>query len=94
MSVAFDEVIHPSNRLSIMALISKRPWVEFSFVRQSVDISDSALSKQLSTLEDAGYLELKKTGKGVTRKTHVQITEAGQAAFDGHVAALRALVGD
>lgn len=88
----FNDVIHPANRLSLMAMLANRDWVDFAFLRESLGVSDSTVSKQLAVLEDAGYLELKKLGKGPTRKTRVQITSAGQAAFDAHVGALQAML--
>ena len=84
----FDALIHPSTRLTIMALLAAADWVDFAFVRDEIGLSDSALSKQLSTLEAAGYVELE-------RRKHLraQLTAAGREAFAGHVAALRAIVG-
>jgi len=34
-------------------------WADFQFLRDSAGLSDSALSKQLTTLEDAGYIEVR-----------------------------------
>ena len=47
-------------RLSILSLLAPADWVLFSFLRDTIGTSDSALSKQLSALEDAGYVELHK----------------------------------
>ncbi|MGC0387486.1 transcriptional regulator [Streptomyces sp. SAI-129] len=88
----FDELIHPATRLSVVALLAATEWAEFAFVRDSLSLSDSALSKQLHTLEEAGYLELRKVGGGRTRRTNVRLTDRGRTAFEGHVAALRAIV--
>jgi DNA-binding MarR family transcriptional regulator len=88
----FDELIHPATRLSVVALLAATEWAEFAFVRDSLSLSDSALSKQLHTLEEAGYLELRKVGAGRKRRTNVRLTDRGRAAFEGHVAALRAIV--
>jgi len=44
----FDELIHAPNRLSIVALLAASQWAEFTFVRDSLGMSDSALSKQIS----------------------------------------------
>ena len=52
----FDELIHPSTRLSIVALLASADWIDFAYVRDQLGLSDSALSKQFSTLEEAGYL--------------------------------------
>ncbi|MFD7293489.1 transcriptional regulator [Streptomyces sp. NPDC059897] len=88
----FDELIHPATRLSVVSLLAATEWAEFSFVRDSLSLSDSALSKQLHTLEEAGYLELRKEGGGRNRRTRVRLTDRGRGAFEGHVAALRAIV--
>ncbi|MGZ3102226.1 transcriptional regulator [Streptomyces sp. H72] len=88
----FDELIHPATRLSVVALLAATEWADFAFVRDSLSLSDSALSKQLHTLEEAGYLELLKEGGGRRRRTKVRLTDRGRTAFEGHVAALRAIV--
>ena len=89
----FDELIHPSTRLSIVALLAAADWVEFSFVRDQLSLSDSALSKQLSTLEVVGYVSVERPSNGRRRRVQVRLTEAGRTAFRGHVAALQAIVG-
>ncbi|CAM5327698.1 transcriptional regulator [Streptomyces fumanus] len=88
----FDELIHPATRLSVVALLAATEWAEFAFVRDSLSLSDSALSKQLHTLEEAGYVEIHKEGGGRKRRTRVRLTDRGRTAFEGHVAALRAIV--
>ncbi|GAA4925842.1 hypothetical protein GCM10023224_00570 [Streptomonospora halophila] len=90
----FDELIHASTRLSVMAMIAAGKGVEFRFIRDEVGVSDSVLSKHLSALESAGYLTVRKVdlGRG-WRRTLVDITEQGDAAFRGHVAALDAIIG-
>ncbi len=88
----FDELIHPSTRLSIVALLASTDWAEFSFVRDRLELSDSALSKQFATLEEAGYLTVERTVSNHRRRVRVALTDAGRLAFDGHVAALRAVI--
>jgi DNA-binding MarR family transcriptional regulator len=88
----FDEPIHPSTRLSIVALLAAADWAEFAFLRDQVELSDSALSKQLSTLEEAGYVEIERTLRDRRRRVPARLTPAGAAAFRGHVEALRGIV--
>ncbi|MCK7625061.1 transcriptional regulator [Streptomyces sp. RS10V-4] len=88
----FDELIHPATRLSVVAMLAATEWADFAFIRDGLSLSDSALSKQLHTLEEAGYLEIRKEGGGRKRRTKVRLTARGRTAFDGHVAALRAIV--
>jgi DNA-binding MarR family transcriptional regulator len=88
----FDELIHPGTRLSIVALLAATDWADFAFVRDRLGLSDSALSKQFATLEDAGYIVIERPVANRRRRVHVRLTDAGRRAFDGHVAALREIV--
>jgi DNA-binding MarR family transcriptional regulator len=88
----FDELIHPSTRLSIVALLAATDWVEFAFVRDRLGLSDSALSKQFATLEDAGYITIERPVANRRRRVQVRLTDTGRDAFDGHVAALHEIV--
>jgi DNA-binding MarR family transcriptional regulator len=88
----FDELIHPSTRLSLVSLLAAADWADFAFLRQELALSDSALSKQLSTLEDAGYVEIDRPVRDHRRRVRARLTPTGGSAFDGHVAALRSIV--
>jgi DNA-binding MarR family transcriptional regulator len=88
----FDELIHPSTRLSIVALLAAADWIDFAFVRDRLELSDSALSKQFTTLEDAGYIVIERPLENRRRRVRVRLTDTGRRAFDGHVAALREIV--
>jgi DNA-binding MarR family transcriptional regulator len=91
-SPRFDELIHPSTRLSIVALLASTDWAEFSFVRDRLAMSDSALSKQFTTLEEAGYLTIERTLANHRRRVRVALTDLGRRAFEGHVAALQDVI--
>jgi DNA-binding MarR family transcriptional regulator len=88
----FDELIHPSTRLAIVALLASADWVDFAFVRDRLGLSDSALSKQFATLEEAGYIAIERPVSNRRRRVHVRLTEGGRAAFESHVAALHAVI--
>jgi len=57
-----------------------------------VGLSDSALSKQLATLEEAGYIEIRRIFVGKRPRTSARLTATGRAAFEQHVAALQQMV--
>ena len=88
----FDELIHAPTRLSIVSLLAASEWAEFQFIRDSVGLSDSALSKQLATLEQAGYVEIGRGFVGKRPRTSARLTTVGRAAFEQHVAALQEMV--
>lgn len=87
-----DPVIHSPTRLSIVALLAQLPEAEFSLVRDRLSMSDSALSKQLSQLQDAGYVAVRKGYVGKRPRTWVALTPLGGMALDRHVAALKAVI--
>ena len=88
----FDELIHPSTRLSIVALLAAADWVDFAFVRDRLRLSDSALSKQFSALEQAGYVAIERPVSNRRRRVQVRLTDVGRTAFEGHVAALQEVI--
>ena len=88
----FDELIHPSTRLSLVALLAAADWVDFAFLRDQLELSDSALSKQLSTLDEAGYVSIERPVSNRRRRVRARLTPLGRDAFDGHVAALNAIL--
>ncbi|MEV5569673.1 transcriptional regulator [Spirillospora sp. NPDC052269] len=88
----FNEYIHVPARLSLLALLAPVQWMEFRIVRESLDTSDSALSKQISSLQDAGYVEVSKDRLHGRRSTRVRLSEQGRVAFGAHAAALEQIV--
>ncbi len=60
----FDELIHAPTRLGIVSLLAAAEWADFKFIRDELGLSDSALSKQLTSLETAGYVEIRKAFVG------------------------------
>ena len=88
MDPDFDEFLHVPARLAILALLAPADRVDFGFLRDTVETSDSALSKQISVLADAGYVTVEKSRSQGVRRTRVALTQAGRRAFRRHAAAL------
>ena len=65
---------------------------EFGWLSRQLDISDSALSKHLAKLEEAGYVSLRKGVSQGQRCTWVRLTTAGRGAFDAYAATLQRLI--
>ena len=64
MIEGLDPVIHVPKRLAAMAMLANASTVSFRFLREQLNISESDLSKQMSTLEAAGYVTSNKDGYG------------------------------
>jgi DNA-binding MarR family transcriptional regulator len=86
----FNELLHFPVRLSLVSLLAPAAHVEFSYLREATGLSDSALSKQLTSLQEAGYVEVRRTGRRATAR----LTGAGRRALAEHAAALRTLLGN
>jgi DNA-binding MarR family transcriptional regulator len=88
-----DELIHVPVRLSIMAALAGVDRMEFPYLRDLVEVSDSLLSKHLTVLETAGYVQVAKGYVGKRPRTWLGLTEVGRAAFQKYRAALNEIVG-
>ncbi|ABS05528.1 transcriptional regulator [Kineococcus radiotolerans] len=91
---AIDEFLHTPARLNICSLLAPADWVTFSFLRDTIGTSDSALSKQVAALEQVGYVEVRKERavQALRRQTSVRLTAAGRDAFEAYLATLELLV--
>ena len=92
MPARFDELIHQRARLSIMSLLAAADWAEFSFIRDVLELSDSALSKHLSALEEAGYVVIERVVSDRRRRVRVRLAAAGRRAFEDHIVAVREIL--
>jgi DNA-binding MarR family transcriptional regulator len=79
---------HPV-RYSIMALLSAAERAEFGFVRDHIEVSDSVLSKQMTALQEAGYVKVHKGYVENRPRTWLSLTRLGRQKFERHLAALR-----
>ncbi|WP_240746704.1 winged helix-turn-helix domain-containing protein [Cryptosporangium phraense] len=76
-------------RLSIVALLAGAEWAEFGFVRDAAKLSDSTLSKRVSQLSDAGYVEVRKGYVGKRPRTWLKLSPPGRTRLTAHIAALQ-----
>ncbi|GAB3717215.1 winged helix-turn-helix domain-containing protein [Nocardiopsis oceani] len=84
-----DEVIHSPVRFSIVAALASARQIEFRVLRDTLEVSDSSLSKQIATLEEAEYVGVTKFRVGRRTRTSLALTSQGRKAFEQHVQALR-----
>lgn len=93
MTPELDPVIHPSHRLRICAMLAAGGTLELSVVKERLDLSPSALSKQVGALVDAGYVRQGRP-RDDGRRVWLSLTSKGTKAYGAHVAALRAIVAE
>ena len=88
----FDEIVHAPNRLQICAMLAAGESAGFPAVREGLGVADSVLSKHVRVLHEAGYVAIHKATCASRVRTSLSLTTAGRAAYQGHVAALQAIV--
>ncbi len=90
-----NETIHQPVRLRIMsALVTLQGGseVDFSYLRDLLDVTDGNLGAHLRKLEEAGYIAVNKTFVERKPRTFVAATTAGRKVFREHVAALESIL--
>ena len=90
----FDHLIHAPARLRICAALDPVREVEFSALVTLLDISKSALSKHISVLAEAGYVDQRRAVRDTRQRVWLRLTDTGRSAYRGHVSALHRIVGD
>lgn len=62
--------------------------VVFSYLKNTLELTDGNLGAHLHKLEEAGYVMISKTFVRNKPQTYIEATEAGRQAFAEHTAAL------
>jgi len=88
----FDELILSKTRLGIIAALMSGDKLDFTYLRNALNLSDGNLSIQISKLEEAGYIKVEKIFVGRKPKTFCKITGKGQRAIKNMICKLEALV--
>ena len=86
-----DQLLLDPTRLAIVSLLAAAEWAEFGFVRDSVKLSDSALSKQVTTLSKNDYVEVRKGYVGKRPRTWLNLSHTGRDNLAEHISALQAI---
>jgi DNA-binding MarR family transcriptional regulator len=94
----FNDVIHSPVRLRICGLLRRVSELEFSVIRDTLELNDANLSKNLKVLAQADLVTLSKESSQARsdsrRLTWVRLTGSGRSALEGHLAALSAIAGE
>ena len=87
-----NDIVHQRVRLGILTIAHEARRVEFSFLRNNLELSAGNLSQHLAVLENAGLITLEKGYVGKRARTWITITKAGQAALAEEIAQLKLLI--
>ncbi len=90
-----DAVIHQPVRLKIVAALKPLPeneQIEFVRLKAIVGATEGNLGAHITTLDEAGYVEVEKDFAGKKPRTRVRLSKAGRRAFEAYIAYLRDII--
>ena len=90
-----NEMIHQPVRLRIMATLvtlGLDEEVDFTYLRNLLEVTDGNLGAHLRKLEEAEYITLNKLFVDRKPRTFVSATIKGRKVFAAHVAALESIL--
>ena len=90
-----DPVIHAPARLRLMVTLATLPegdTLSFTRLQDLIGLTPGNLITHLRKLDDAGYVQMDKSGSGVNAVTAVSLTRDGRVALDRYSATLRRLL--
>jgi DNA-binding MarR family transcriptional regulator len=88
----FDETVHQPNRLAILVILREAGRADFTFLKQTLGLTDGNLGRHLASLEASGLVELAKGYEGNRPRTWAKLTPAGRRALDAELLAMRRLL--
>lgn len=87
-------VLHQPARLKIMLHLYLRRVGEFGAMQRELGLTPGNLQAHLRTLEEAGFVDIKRTLIEVKPRTRYVITPAGSAAVRSYAAYLEGVLAD
>ena len=86
-----NPLLHNELRLKIMVTLDSLKSADFVYLCEITDSTRGNLSIQIKTLQEAGYIEVSKTGVGRLSHTVCRITHKGLEALKAYEQGLRRL---
>lgn len=87
-----DNAVHQRTRLGVLTVLADTKRIDFTFLRNTLALTDGNLSRNLTVLENAGHVTLEKEFNGRRPRTWITVTAAGRQALADEVSALREIV--
>ena len=86
-----NPLLHNELRLKIMVTLDCLESADFMYLCQITDSTRGNVSTQITTLKEAGYIEVSKLGIGRFSRTTCSITNKGREALQAYEKGLRRL---
>lgn len=84
-----NPLLHSQLRLAVMSILLSVDEADFVYLKEQTNATAGNLSVQIDKLSEAGYIHVNKSFTGKKPRTTCCITEAGKAAMEEYVEALK-----
>jgi DNA-binding MarR family transcriptional regulator len=81
-------------RLGVMSALLVNEALDFTTLRNLLDVTDGNLATHLKALEKEGFISVEKSFVGRKPNTSYSVTNEGKKAFESHLKALEAMIKD
>jgi DNA-binding MarR family transcriptional regulator len=92
MLEGFDKAFENRVRLGMMSILMVNEWIEFTELKELLQVTDGNLASHVSYLEKVDYIETRKSFIGKKPNTTFRASKAGKDAFRQHLKALEKLI--
>jgi DNA-binding MarR family transcriptional regulator len=89
-----DTLIHAPARLMILTYLYVVESVDYVFLMRLTGLTWGNLATHLNKLEQAGYVEVRKSFKGKKPQTTLRLTEQGRKAFHLYKESMQQVLND
>ncbi len=79
-------------RLGIMSALAVNDTLEFTVLKEYLDVTDGNLASHLKALEKESFIEVNKSFVDRKPNTKYSMTKEGKIAFEEHITALEKLI--
>jgi DNA-binding MarR family transcriptional regulator len=80
-----DPILHSQLRLSIVSILMTVDEANFNFIKESTRATSGNISIQIKKLQEAGYIQVRKSFMNNYPNTTLSITSKGMKAFETYV---------
>lgn len=87
-----DRLIHERVRLGLVSALAANESLSFNDLKQLLRVTDGNLSVHARKLEEAGYVECRKSFEGRLPRTEYRLTARGRTALQKYLGHMEAII--
>lgn len=95
MKLSFDDLhkaFESRVRLGIMAALAVNDSLDFTSLKEWLEVTDGNLATHIKKLEEEGFVEVEKSFIDNKPNTRYSMTKKGRKAFEDHLAVLEQII--